>query len=231
MNLSLRAKLRLPELCSKEELHSACSRYFAIYQGVLDSASDPGVKAIARSKLDDLVACAKEEGIRLQEAENYDWGNAAVTTPASVEAELSRLSADGRIAGDTASRLRNAVSDLPDSSMRHYLSAVLALRTGESSVDTYRKVIGHLKEAVSRDPENPVYPMVIADMEAEIDRYSADLALWRKEQQELLDAQRRRERIKKILSVTGNILMGLATIAFSIAAGVLSCMCSMLEGC
>ena len=37
MNLTLRAKLRLPEGCSNAELQAACSRYYAVYKGVLDS--------------------------------------------------------------------------------------------------------------------------------------------------------------------------------------------------
>ena len=231
MNLSLRAKLRLPEGCSDAQLQEACSRYYALYKGVLNSSSDESVKAIARSRLEDLIAGAKEEQISLWKAEIYDSSAGEVNIPASVEQELSQYSAGALIPDSKANQLFARISALPDSAKRHYLSALLTLRSREGSVDNYREVVSKMKNAVRADPENPVYPAVIDDIEREIARHITDLTLWREERQKEIDAERRKQITKEVFSTIGTVLLWLVGAAFTVAAGVLSCMCSACEGC
>lgn len=231
MNLTLRAKLRLPAGCSDEQLQDACRRYYAIYQGVLDSASDESVKAIARSKLEDLITSAEAEHVILREADSYAWGTAVLKTPASVEAELSRLGGDGKIAESKANQLTGMIAQLPDSAKRNYLSALVTLHSQESSVDTYREVATKLQSAVTGDPQNPVYPAMIDDIEQEISRHIGELTLWREERQKELDAIRRKEITKQVFSTIGTVLLWIAGAAFTVASVVLSCMCSACEGC
>lgn len=231
MNLSLRAKLRLPEGCSSAELQAACGRYCTIYRGVLNAASDPAVKAIAQSKLEDLLAAARLEGVSVDERKNYDWDSQAVNIPASAEAALAELSTDGRITDSAASRLSQQIAQMPDSAKRHYLSALIVLKSREASVDTYEEVVRILMNAVRSDPENPVYSMIIADIEQEISRHKNALQAWREEQLAIIKRQQFWETVKKVLSVAGQVALWLVGAAFTVAAGILSCMCSAMEGC
>ena len=231
MNLSLRAKLRLPEGCSSAELQAACGRYCTIYRGVLNAASDPAVKAIAQSKLEDLLAAARLEGVSVDERKNYDWDSQAVNIPASAEAALAELSTDGRITDSAASRLSQQIAQMPDSAKRHYLSALVVLKSREASVDTYEEVVRILMNAVRSDPENPVYSMIIADIEQEISRHKNALQAWREEQLAIIKRQQFWETVKKVLSVAGQVALWLVGAAFTVAAGILSCMCSAMEGC
>lgn len=231
MNLSLRAKLRLPEGCSSAELQAACGRYCTIYRGVLNAASDPAVKAIAQSKLEDLLAAARLEGVSVDERKNYDWDSQTVNIPASAEAALAELSTDGRITDSAASRLSQQIAQMPDSAKRHYLSALVVLKSREASVDTYEEVVRILMNAVRSDPENPVYSMIIADIEQEISRHKNALQAWREEQLAIIKRQQFWETVKKVLSVAGQVALWLVGAAFTVAAGILSCMCSAMEGC
>jgi len=231
MSLSLRAKLRLPAGCPDDALQEACSRYHAIYKGVLDSATEESVKAIARARLEDLVASARAEGIAIREADLYSWSASTANIPASVEAELSRLSAGSRIAESKAKQLTKMIDALPDSAKRHYLRALVTLRSGESSTETYREAVGMLKGAVTADPENPVYSAMIEDIEEEIRRYRNALTEWREEEQRKIDAQRRKEIVSKIFSGIGTVLLWAAGAVVVVAGGLFSCMCSMCDSC
>lgn len=231
MSLTLREKLRLPAGCTDSQLQEACSRYYVLYKGVLDTAKEESVKAIARARLEDLAASAQAVGISIAEADLYSWGSSTANIPASVEAELSRLSAGSQITESKANQLKKMVDSLPDCPKRHYLRALVTLRSKESSTDTYREVVGMLNGAVSADPENPVYSAMIDDIEKETQRHLNALAAWREEEQRKIDAARRKEISKKVLSGLGTVLLWVVGAAAAIAAGVFSCMCSMCESC
>ncbi len=231
MSLTLRAKLRLPASCTDSQLQEACSRYHAIYKGVLDSATDESVKAIARARLEDLVSCARAEGIPIQEASLYSWDSSAANIPASVEAELCQLNPGSQIAESRANQLRKMIDALPDSPKRHYLRALVTLRSKDSSTNTYREVVGMLKPAVTGDPENPVYSAMIADIEQEANRYLRELQIWRHEKEQEIAKENRKEMIKRILSGTGSVLLWILGAGLTIAGVVFSCMCSMCDVC
>lgn len=231
MSLTLRAKLRLPAGCTDAQLRDACSRYHAIYKGVLDSATDESVKAIARARLEDLITSARAEDIPIKEDSLYCWSSSTPNTPASVEAELSQLTPGKQIVGSKADQLLKTINNLPDSPKRHYLRALVTLRSKSSSTDTYREVIGMLKPAVMGDPDNPVYSAMIADIEQEISRYTQQLDNWRREQELEIKKENRKEVAKTILSGTGSVLLFLLGAAVTVAGALLSCMCSMFESC
>ena len=227
MSLTLRAKLRLPAGCTDAQLQEACSRYHTIYKGVLDSATDESVKAIARARLEDLVASARAEGVSIKEANLYYWDSPVARIPASVEAELGQLNPGAQITESKANQLKKMIDDLPDSPKRHYLRALVTLRSKDSSTETYREVVGMLKPAVTGDPENPVYSAMVEDIEQETNRYLRELEIWRRDKELQIAKENRKEMIKKILSGTGSVLLWLLGAALTVAGVIFSCWCSI----
>lgn len=231
MSLSLRAKLRLPAGCSDEALQEACSRYHAIYKGVLDSTADESVKAIARARLEDLVSGARAEGISIAEADLYSWSSATANIPASVEAELSRLSAGSQITESKAKQLTKMIDALPESAKRHYLRALVTLASREASTDTYQEAVNQLKPALSGDPENPVYPAMLDGIEEEIRQYREEHRAWKEKREAEIEAEKRRALIKRIFSGLGTVLLYILGAGLAIASGLFTCMCSMCDSC
>lgn len=229
MNLTLREKLRLPAGCTEAHLQDTCSRYYTIYKGVLDSASDESVRAIAHSKLEDLVASAKAEEIYLKDMDLYAWESVPANTPASVEERLTSLGTVGRIADSEVRKLSDMIARLPDSAKRHYLDALLTLRSEDSSINTYRNAVDKLKYAVINDPDNPVYSVMISDIEREIDRYGTELAQWRKDRETELKNEQFKETLKGVGSVLGAVFLLVIGAVATIATALLECICSLMD--
>lgn len=229
MNLSLRAKLRLPAGCSNTELQDACNRYYAIYQHMLDSSTDESVKAIARSKLDDLIASMRQENITADAMGCYSFSSGASNTSAAVEAELAK---SGESISDTqAKKLNDMIASLPDSPKRYYLSALVMLRSGNKTVDNYRNALSRLKNAVSSDPQNPVYLALVNEIEREIANYQNAYALHLEEERKAAEREKTKSTIVSIFKAIGTGLLWIGGAALTVAGALLSCWCSSCEAC
>lgn len=230
MNLSLRAKLRLPTDCGNAELQAACNRYYAIYKGVLESSAEESVKEIARNKLDALIADARAERIELQDLGDCVFSSQSTNLNADVEAELASLNG-ATLSAAQINRLNAMIDKLPESPKRYYLSALVILRSGETSTDSYAEAIGKLKSAAASDPENPVYMAMIGDIEREMNRYRHELTVWQDARQKEIDRQRRNETIKEVLSGIGGVLLWILGAILTIGGGIIACMCSVFDAC
>lgn len=231
MKLSLRAKLRLPAGCSDEELQEACSRYYTIYKGVLDSAADASVKDIARAKLEDLIDDAADEGIRLQSLGDCVFSSEIARINANVEAELAKVSDSTGLSVSRQNTINAMIDKLPESAKRYYLSALVILRGKEQSIETYTEALGKLKSAAMKDPENPIYTEMIKGIEQELSRYSASLTTWREEKRRELQKEENWERFKEFLSGVGSVLLWIVGAVFTVGAAIFSCFCSVCDAC
>lgn len=229
MNLSLRAKLRLSESCSNEELQDACNRYYAIYRGVMDSSATEAVKAVAGSKLEDLVDHARREGVELKDFDGVDFATGGVNINATVEQMLAGY--NGSLSPERAAALEKAIGALPHSAKRYYLSALVVLGKGKGTVDSFHEAVTKLKSAASEDPQNIVYPALIQSLVQEIESYATALRDWKAQEEAKAAAAARREKFKEVMSTIGTILVWVFGAVLTIAGGLLSCFCSICEGC
>jgi len=229
MNLSLRAKLRLPESCSDEQLQETCNRYYAIYKGVLDSSAAEAVKAVAESKLADLIDHARRESVTLRMMDDVSFETAPANINATVEQELSQF--NNGITPEKADYLHKKIAALPHSAKRYYLSALVILHRKDAAMDSYREAVTKLKSACSEDPDNLVYQAVLSSIQAEVESYNTQLAAWQKAKQEEIDRAHRISVIKSVLSGIGAVLLWAGGIFLTIAGAVLSCVCGMCDGC
>lgn len=229
MNLSLRAKLRLAEGCSEQELQDACNRYYAIYKGVMDSAASEAVKAVAGSKLADLVEHARREGVTLQEMEGISFVTQSANINATVEQELS--SCKGTLSPEKAAWLEKKIDALPQSAKRYYLSALVVLGKNEGTIDSFREAVTKLKSAASQDPQNIVYDAMLITLDKEIRDYNTKLTDWQEKEIERIKSAQRVATFKKVMSAIGSVLLWLGGAALTVAGVLFSCMCSMCDGC
>lgn len=229
MNLSLRAKLRLAESCSNDELQEACNRYYSIYKGVMESANNPAVAEIAKNKLADLVESARQEGIYVK---GFEECSLTTTTPnmnASVEVELSSLS--GNISPEKAAYLNKKIAALPHSAKRFYLSALVILESSATSPESFHEAVKNLKSAISEDPDNLIYTALLANIEEEIVSYNSQLAQWQKEKQAEIDRQHAISVTKEVFSTIGSVLLWIGGALLTVAGVVASCVCGMCDAC
>lgn len=230
MNLSLRAKLRLPEGCSNEELQDACSRYYTIYKGVLDSAADSSVKEIARGKLEDLVSHARRENVAPQDMDHCNFREEKANINASVEAQLASMGT-GTLSEEQVNRLNGMIAKLPESPKRYYLSALVCLRSKSHSVDSYEEAVSKLKTAISNDPENPIYQAMLSDIEREIQAYRDAYSVWKDEQDRIAKNEERKETALEVLETVWGVVLWIGGALLTIGGVVLSCVCSSCDAC
>lgn len=231
MNLSLRAKLRLPESCSDSQLRDACGRYLIIYRGVWENATDPSVKEIARSKLEDLINHASAENIPLQELEFCTFREETPNICADVEAELASMGSGETLTSAQANHLNSIIAKRPESAKRYYLSAVVCLRSGVASVEKYENASKLLQAALRLDPENFAYQSMLENIQQEIQAYMDARVVH--EQQVALDIQREENKVKRrqIFERVGEVLLWIGGGILAVGGVLLSCMCSSCDGC
>ena len=231
MNLTLRAKLRLPEGCSDEELQQTCSKYYAIYKGVADSAVEESVRAVAISKLEDLIASAQAENVALDQMGSYNWRTQNVESVTAVEQELAKLGTGSTLPESKVKELNEMIRKLPDSAKRHYLSALVTLRSTKATVETYKDVINKLKYAQSSDPQNPVYPAMMNDIAQEINSYTEDYNRWAEERRIAIEKETRIQNTKRFFSGLGSVLLWIGGALLTIGGGIVACLCSSCDAC
>lgn len=229
MNLSLRAKLRLPENCSEVELREACNRYYSIYKGVLESSTSEAVKTVAYDKMKDLIEETKAAGIYLEDLDEASFEYAAVNQDATVEQELHKET--NALTPERAAYLDKKIAALPHSAKRFYLSALVTLRRRDASFDNYREAATKLKSACSEDPDNIVYQAALENIKDEIQRHNTQLVAWQEAKLEEIRKEKRIATAKAIFKGIGTALLWIGGAALTIAAGLFSCICGILEGC
>lgn len=228
MNLSLRAKLRLPEGCSNQDLQDACNRYYALYKGILESAPSEAVRAVAGSKLEDLVDHARREGIMLENMSGISFEAERANINATVELELS---AGKTLSPDKAKKLERDIAALPDSAKRYYLSALVILGKGEGTTESFSAAVKQLKSAASKDPGDIVYDAMLATLEREIVDYNTSLTAWKDAEQKRLDAIHRGEVFREVMSTIGAALLWVGGAILTVAGFIASCACSFCDAC
>lgn len=229
MNLSLRAKLRLPENCSEKELQDVCNRYYSIYKGILDSAATEGIRAVAESKLRDLETHARQEGIQLQSRSEMSFAKSMPNINATVEQELSAVS--GSLTAEKAATLNKMIASLPPSAKRYYLSALVILQQSGNNMDDYREAATKMMSACSDDPENIVYQEVLDQIKLAVADYNEKLDAWQKEKQAEIDKERAISTAKSVFSGIGTALLWIGGVVLTIAGAAFSCMCGMCDAC
>lgn len=240
---SLKKQLRLSDSCSYEDLQKTCNRYYALYKGVLESSGEESVRAIAKSKLDDLVKQAHEEGVRLWEMGEVDFDKASANTNATVEQELARMS--GTLTGVQAKKLNDMIAVLPHSAKRYYLSALVLMQSSNASADSYREAAVKLMSACSEDPANPVYQAALDSVKQEIVAYNQDLEAHLQEQQRIAEEEERAIRrdnfwagvgaffagFGKVLLWIGKALLWIGGAILTFYGYLFSCLCGACGAC
>ena len=233
---SLRKQLRLSESCSKEELQETCNRYYALYQGILDSSAEASVKAIAQNKLSDLMEQAVLEDVLLADMDEFSFQKGTANINATVEQELAAVS--GRLAESKVNELNKKIEALPHSAKRYYLSALVLMQRSNASADDYKAAYGKLKSACNEDPENPVYLEAMESIGQEAARYNEALAVWKQARKEELDRELAKSRWRQFWSGLGAVLAWIGQALLWVGGALLtvgglafSCMCSMFECC
>ena len=233
---SLRKQLRLSDSCSKEDLQKTCNRYYALYKGVMDSSAEASTKAIAQSKLDDLVQQAGQEGVVLDEMAEFNFKRETANINATVEQDLASMS--GSLTGSQVNELNKKIGDLPHSAKRYYLSALVIMQSSNPSIESCREAANKLMTACSEDPENLAYPAALRSIQSEIEAYEGALEVWKKEQEEILrkrKAQHQRqefwEGVKGVLGWIGAALLWLGGALLTVGSLAFNCMCGMFECC
>lgn len=233
---SLRKQLRLSDSCSDEDLQKTCNRYYSLYKGILDSSAEEAVRAIARSKLNDLVQQARQENVQLQDMDEFSFGKGTANINATVEQELAGKS--GALTGAQANDLNDRIAKLPHSAKRYYLSALVIMRSGNPSVEAYQEAATKLMSACSEDPQNPVYQAALDSIKKEIESYNSALDVWKKEQEIIIKGEERKAWWREfwagvlgVLSWIGSALLWIGGALLTVGSLAFSCMCSMFECC
>lgn len=229
MNSSLRAKLRLAENCSKEELQEACNRYYSLYKGVLASAKSEPVADIALHKAKDLLEHASKEGITIREMTECTTSNDVPNTGASIESDFSDMT--GTLSAENAAYFNRKIASLPISAKRFYLSALVVLRRKDTSPESFHQAVRDLESALREDPENIIYKAMLDDIEKEINAYTTELAQWQQQKQAEIDRERRISTVKDVFSTIGSALLWILGAVVTVAGGLLSCFCGMCDAC
>ena len=227
MNSELRDKLRLSASCDEKELREACNRYYMIYSGIKETASDPYVKKIAEAKLSDLVTSAAKEGITVDGAADFELSAEEAVPFCDVEKQLNDAATDenGLLLPSQHSKLDRLISPMPESAKKNYLRFMLVRNYEGLNEESAKKMKAFLENAKAEDSENIVYSELYRLIDDALEKYKTDKQAYKRE----IECRRRREMVKNFFRWIGGGILKLAGWYFSILAGMfavfISCIC------
>ena len=232
MNLSLRAKLRLTESCSDAELQDACNRYYSIYKDLINSPAEEAIRDIARSKLQDLVESAQKEKIILTDGiTDCIFGKLSTTSNTVAVLEEEMCSVKAPLSQEQFTYFMKRAENLPDCAKRHYLKAVVYMAASPTTIDIYAQVVAELQAAISKDPENPIYPEMLTQAEQALIDYRANLDNYIDKERKRIFWERFWNFVKRFFSVLGTILLWVGGAIVTVGGAIISCICSISDCC
>lgn len=144
--------LRVRVGASKSELEPRYARLVESYRLTAEFAENEEVAAIAKTKLEQLLAAGQEYGL----TEQRDSG-AAVSPQASIaEIRLALNSSNANAEKLRGADISGKIGRLPECAEKHYLQAIVQLRL-DSGVDGCTAAVKELETALKLEPGNEAY--------------------------------------------------------------------------
>lgn len=230
MYSKLKEMLGLSHDTSDENLKRVCNEYYYLYRVVSDNTTDFQVKKLAEQKRDALVKAMEAEGLDVKSALAFSVDDYLGVSEGGVEKILTK-GVDEAITPQERATV-NALINRPSGNEKGgYYQACLHKAEAPFIIENAETVVGYIAQSRSADPENPVYQMMLEDIQANKDKTEAKYKAFKIQRNEEIARDGRRAKIKKILGGIGSGLLGILTVVGGILLGALECFCECCDGC
>lgn len=229
MYSNLRNMLDLPESTSQAALCKACNECYWMYNNIASTSSDARIKELAKKKIDTLVTLMGQEGIKISCTELYD-GKSVHNSVTSAESELAGATTKA-LAQNKRIQIENLIKAMPVGAHKEYLLASLNKATSGFNKDDVDAFVNGIKTAQAMDETNPIYDMILADIDAEIEKYNVAYKVWKQQKEEKEACEHRKQMAKSIFKGAGSVILAILGGIGSIFLGLFGCLCECCDGC